>query len=449
MIERYSRKEMRDLWSEDSKYNFWGLVEKAHLETLVEQEKAPSKVLKEFAHAISTKTAKDFLTREQETGHDVIAFIAELGDAMKSETDVLHKGLTSSDVVDTALALRIKCALGILERSLQDILIAIRTQAQKHKHTLCMGRTHGIHAEPISFGQVLASHYAEFERAYTETLAAKEHISFGKLSGAVGNYTQLDPSFEAAVLKKLDLEIEPVSTQIIPRDRILTIGKALLSSSNAIERFATNMRHWARTELGEVLEPFGKRQKGSSAMPHKKNPILSENLCGLARTIRGYFTMLMENGALWHERDISHSSVERIALPDMFITLDFMLFRTTNMIKNMNVNEKMLEAQIWKTGGLWASQNVLTALIEKGVNRIEAYECVQSIALFLHTELTQNGKTLSEISLNKASLCAFADLLQKNDFIQNHLSTDEVLNAFELKKYLKHVDVVFKRVFND
>lgn len=448
MINRYSRQIMRHLWSEDSKYLSWGLVERAHLETLIENKQAPQSILQQFDQALKQKTSSDYLAREQETNHDVIAFIAELGDAMGSSSAFLHKGLTSSDVVDTALILRIQQSLNIIEESLNSVLTALQSQALKHEKTLCMGRTHGIHAEPISFGQVLASHYAEFKRAHDELIAAKKHISYGKLSGAVGNYTQLNPKFEASVLKKLNLKVEPVSTQIIPRDRILTVAKAILSCGNAIERFATNMRHWARTELNEVLEPFSKKQKGSSAMPHKKNPILTENLCGLSRTIRGYFTMLMENGALWHERDISHSSVERIAIPDMLATIDFMLVRLAGLIQHMNVNKKIFLAQIWKTGGLWASQNVLTALVEKNVSRIEAYECVQAVALQLHNELSENKIENLQNLTNKFS-CSFHQMLSQNSFIQEHLTASELKKAFDLSKYIQHVDVVFKRLFKN
>lgn len=446
MIDRYSRKILKNLWSETEKYSSWAKVERAHLEVLVEREIAPKSVLKDFDNALSKKTAEEYLQREQETGHDVIAFIAELGDAMGDTGAFVHKGLTSSDVVDTALVLRIRESIQIVLKSLKEVRVALTEKSFEFHDTLCIGRTHGIHAEPLSFGQVLANHFAEFNRAHTELLEAEKHISFGKLSGAVGNYTQLDAQFEFRVLSKLNLRVEPVSSQIIPRDKILCVAKALLSCANAVDRFAMNLRHWARTELREVLEPFGKKQKGSSAMPHKKNPILSENLCGLARTVRGYFTMLMENGALWHERDISHSSVERIALPDIFATTDFMLVRLASVIQNMNVNKEAILAQVWKTGGLWASQNVLTALVSKGLNRVKAYECVQTIALQLHELDPAMGKPRHD-SKKSQDECAFQKSLEKDPIIKKYLNKSELKNLFSTEKYLNSAPLVFKRVF--
>lgn len=441
MIDRYSRPIFRDLWSEKEKYSTWAQVERAHLEVLIERGDAPANVLDDFEHAISKKNVDDFIRREKETNHDVIAFIEELGESMGDTSAFLHKGLTSSDVVDTALVLRIKKSLDIILKSVHEICQTLKDKAFEHKDTICMGRTHGIHAEPLSFGQVLASHYAEFKRAYDELIHAEKHISYGKLSGAVGNYTQHDPEFEKLVLKKLHLNVEPVSTQIIPRDRILVVAKAVLSCGNAVERFATNLRHWGRTEVAEVFEPFGKKQKGSSAMPHKKNPILSENLCGLSRTVRGYFCMLMENAALWHERDMSHSSVERIALPDMFATVDFMLVRFLFIIQNMHVKKEKLSKQIWHTGGLWASQNILTALVNKGLSRKNAYEAVQKIALHVGSKLEQT------ISRTTAESCPFYIALTEDKDIQKHLNKTELLHLFSLDKYLTHVQLVFERVF--
>lgn len=435
MIDRYSRPIFRNLWSETEKYHFWAKVERAHLEVLVERGQAPAAVLQSFDTAYTKKTVQDYLQREEETGHDVIAFIAEVGDAMGSTGAFLHKGLTSSDVVDTAMVLRVKESLNIVMESLKSVCAIFEQRAFEFHDTLCIGRTHGVHAEPMSFGQILANHFAEFNRAYDECLAAEKQISFGKISGAVGNYTQLDVEFENQVLAKLNLNVEPVSTQILPRDKILNVAKALLSCANAIERFALNLRHWARTEVGEVLEPFGKKQKGSSAMPHKKNPILSENLCGLARTVRGYFTMLMENGALWHERDMSHSSVERIALPDIFATTDFMLVRLATIVQKMNVNKEALNAQVWRTGGLWASQNVLTALVDKGLNRVEAYELVQNIAFALHNSPASKSHN------------SFYEALSQNQKITQYLTQAELKNIFSTEKYLASVPAVFKRVF--
>lgn len=441
MIERYSRPIFRNLWSEKEKYYSWAQVERAHLEVLIEQGNAPPNVLDDFEHALNQKTVDHYVQREQETGHDLIAFIEELSECMDESGSFLHKGLTSSDVVDTALVLRIKKSLDIILASVQEICQVLKQKSFEYENIICIGRTHGIHAEPLSFGQILANHYAEFKRAYEELIHSNKHISYGKLSGAVGNYTQHEPEFEKQVLKKLNLNVEPVSTQIIPRDRILVVAKAILSCGNAVERFATNLRHWGRTEVAEVFEPFGKKQKGSSAMPHKKNPILSENLCGLSRTIRGYFCMLMENGALWHERDMSHSSVERIALPDMFATIDFMLVRLLFIIQNMHINKEKIENQIWHTGGLWASQNVLTALVNKGVSRKHAYEIVQKVAL--------NTSATTHQAVNNAKSCQFYLNLTNNDDIKKYLNEHEILNLFSLNKYLKHTAAVFNRVFEN
>lgn len=437
MIDRYCRPEMKALWSEHAKYESWARVEKAHLSCLVERKQAPAQVIDCFEKAFKQKTIDDFLLKEQETGHDVIAFISEIANAMGDTGHFLHKGLTSSDVVDTAFALRIQASFNIILNALQKVRRNLAARAFEQAHTICMGRTHGIHAEPMSFGQILASHFAEFQRAHADVLRAQKNLAFGKLSGAVGTYSQMPPDFEQDVLTKLDLNVEPVATQVIPRDRITTLAKALLSVSNAIERFALNLRHWARTELGEVLEPFGKKQKGSSAMPHKKNPILSENLCGLARVMRGLFNMINENSALWHERDISHSSVERMAIPDLFATCDFMLARTATLVENMEVNPQAMLANVWKTGGLWASQSVLTKLTESGMNRERAYELVQGTALDIS----------KRVSLGNVGEKEFLKALLAKKEIKDHIDEKTLSAIFEPSRYLTYLDIVFKRVF--
>lgn len=437
MMERYSRPEMKALWTEDAKYASWAEVEKAHLSTLIDSGEAPQEVISIFEKALRNKSPDDFLKREQETGHDVIAFVAEVGDAMGDKGHFLHKGLTSSDVLDTSLSLRIRSSLSILTKTIQKIRENLAAKSFEHSKTVCIGRTHGIHAEPMSFGQVLSSHFAEFQRAHLEILQAQKIMSFGKLSGAVGTYSQMSPKFEAAVLTKLNLEPEYVATQVIPRDRIVTVANAILSATNAVERFAVNMRHWARTELGEVLEPFGKKQKGSSAMPHKKNPILAENLCGLARSIRGYVGMLSENVALWHERDISHSSVERIALPDIFVTADFMLARCASLIEGMQIRPEAMLANLWKSGGLWASQSVLTALVSSGMNRTEAYEFVQAIALNISAKVSTVGVEQKQF---------LHDLLQ-NKKVTEIVGNNTLSTLFDTERYLITVPVTFKRVF--
>jgi adenylosuccinate lyase len=437
MIDRYSRPEMKSLWSEEAKYFAWAQVEKAHLETLVELHVAPKETLETFDNAFKNKTVEDFLKREQETNHDVIAFVSEIGDAMGDKGPFLHKGLTSSDVVDTSLCLRIQKSLSILTKNLHNLRQTLAQKSFDHANTICIGRTHGIHAEPMSFGQVLASHFCEFQRAHLNLLQASRASSYGKLSGAVGTYSQITPEFEFSVLKKLGLKPETVATQVVPRDRIVVVAHALLSCAQAIERFCTNLRHWARTEIGEVLEPFSKKQKGSSAMPHKKNPIYAENLCGLARSIRGYFQMLSENVALWHERDISHSSVERLALPDMFITTDFMIARTCYLIEHMEIRAQAMEKNLWKTGGLWASQSVLTSLVSSGMNRTQAYELVQAIAL----DISERVST-SHVEKNE-----FLNQLLANSKIKEIIGEKTLISLFDTQKYLKTLPVSFKRAF--
>jgi adenylosuccinate lyase len=437
MIERYSRPEMKAVWSEDSKYASWAEVEQAHLCALVDFDQAPKNIPEIFERSLKSKNASHFLAREQETAHDVIAFVAELGESMGTAGHFLHKGLTSSDIVDTSLSLRFLASLKIISKTLTKVREALTQKAFEHVSTPCMGRTHGIHAEPLSFGQILAGHFAEFQRAHLHILQAQKSISFGKLSGAVGTHSQLTPAFEAAVLKKLGLEPEPLATQVLPRDRILRVAQAILDATQAVERFAINVRHLARTEIGEVLEPFGKKQKGSSAMPHKKNPILSENLCGLARTIRGYVHMLSENTALWHERDISHSSVERIALPDLFVTADFMLFRCAELIENMQVRPQAMLANVWKTGGLWASQSVLTACVSQGMNRTEAYELIQSIALEIS----------ARACIEKINQKQFLEDLLKKKKITENIETKTLKKLFELDTYLALAPESLKRVF--
>lgn len=437
MIDRYCLPEMKILWSEESKYAFWARVEKAHLECLIDDKNIWEKAALEFDQAVSKKTINDFLKKEQETGHDVIAFLSEISSEMPTYGHLVHKGLTSSDVLDTALSLRINQAIGLINDSIHSVLNAFKKQAHAHKHTICIGRTHGVHAEPMSFGQVLATYFQEFVRTQKQLDSAQDLFSFGKLSGAVGTYSQLKPDFEIRVLEKLKLKPEPIATQVIPRDKIVVLGNSLISLSNATERFALNFRHWARTELGEVLEPFGKKQKGSSAMPHKKNPILSENLCGLARVARGYGHMLSENTALWHERDISHSSVERIALPDLFSVVHFMLNRLCYLVENMQVNTEAMTKNLWATGGLWASQSVLTALIERGLNREKAYELVQSIALPLS----------HDVSKGRLSHDSFLNVLLSNAQIMSFLNETALKKSFDPSVYLVSVDDVFKRLF--
>lgn len=438
MIDRYSRKEMSDLWSEDAKYATWGHVERAHLETLVEARHCPPKALEDFDRAVKSKSAADFKRRELETAHDVIAYIAEIGEEMgASSGPFLHQGLTSSDVLDTALAMKMGQALRLIESGLKSWMHAVAEKSFAHANTVTIGRTHGIHAEPLSFGQVLAGYFAECSRAHESLLHALSQSRFAKLSGAVGAYTQLSPAFEAQVLSRLGLKPEEVATQVIPRDRHLRVARALEDIALAVERFALNIRHLARTEVGEVLEPFGSKQKGSSAMPHKKNPVLAENLCGLARMVRSQTAALSQNTPLWHERDISHSSVERMALPDAFVLCDFILSRVTRLTKDLDVSPQAMKKNIDLTGGLWASGTVLTRLVESGMPRTEAYELLQSIALPLATKVRED----------RVPADAFLQALQAHPAVAQVVSGEALRSVFETDRFLKSVEPTFQRVF--
>ena len=438
MIERYSRTEMTEIWSEKAKYVSWSKVEMAHLETLVETAECPKDALADFSRAFGAKTSEDYLRREMETAHDVIAFVAEVGEEMGPLTGpFLHKGLTSSDVVDTALSLRIRQALGLIDTGLSNWKQRLAELAFRHSKTLTIGRTHGIHAEPCSFGQIVAGYFAEAARAHQKVLAAMNCISTGKLSGAVGVYSQLGPDFESRVLARLGLRPETAATQVLPRDRILDVARAVEDVAICIERFALNIRHLARTEVGEALEAFGTKQKGSSAMPHKKNPVLSENLCGLARVARAAVLAIAQNTALWHERDISHSSVERMALPDLFVTVDFMLARVSQLTEGLDVSPKAMQKNLDLTGGLWASGTLLTALVDKGMNRTIAYELVQGIALPL-------AKQVREESVQPG---AFLQQLVQHAKIREYFSETELKEILGTERFLKHSGVVFERTF--
>lgn len=437
MISRYARPILADLWNESSKYAAWAEVERAHLLTLVDRGWAPQGVLQAFDQAVLSKTAADFLAREQETNHDVIAFVAEIGEAMGPFGVYLHKGLTSSDVVDTAMIIRILKSLDFILESLYQVRIKFAIQSFTHANTLCIGRTHGIHAEPMSFGQILCSYFAEFQRVHLELRDVRQGLAMGKLSGAIGTYSQWPPDVELQTLGYLNLRPETVATQVIPRQRLVRLAQACVNCAQAVERFALNLRHWARTELGEVLEPFGTKQKGSSAMPHKKNPILAENLCGLARAVRGYASILQENNALWHERDISHSSAERLALGDILALTDFMCVRLADLVERMEVRPQAMLVQLWRTGGLWASQSVLSALVDKGLDRTVAYELVQSVALPLS----------QKVGLEPLHPGAFLEALVAHPEVILHVSQEILAPFFDPLTYLKHVDHVFERLF--
>ncbi|OGR57297.1 MAG: adenylosuccinate lyase [Elusimicrobia bacterium GWA2_69_24] len=386
MILRYSRPEMVGIWETEARLRRMLEVELAWTEAIAHLKRLPRAEIGVFRSLLRAGGLEGrVLKKEEESGHDVVALLQVVSDALRRKApriaQYLHYGLTSSDVLDTALALQLRDAAGLLIADWEALLAAIRTLSRRHARTWMAGRTHGVHAEPTTFGLKLAGWHAEGRRNLLRLRRAREAVSFGKLSGAVGSYAHFPPRLETAVLRRLGLAPEPVSTQVVPRDRHAEFFAALALSAGAIERFATEIRHLQRTEVLEAEEPFGKGQKGSSAMPHKRNPILCENLCGLARLIRGHAVPMLEDIALWHERDISHSSVERVALPDAAILLDFMLQRFTRVVAGLQVYPAAMRRNLDASCGLVFSQRVLLNLIDRGLSRMDAYDIVQRGAM--------------------------------------------------------------------
>ena len=429
MIPRYTRPEMAALWTDETKYRIWFEIEAHACDALAERGVIP----KESAKIIWEKGNFDAARIdeiERTTKHDVIAFLTNVAEYVGPEARFLHQGMTSSDVLDTCLSVQLARASDILIADVDALLAAIKRRAFEHKDTVTVGRSHGIHAEPVTFGLKLATYYAEFTRARERLVAARKEIATCAISGAVGSFANIDPSIEAYVAKKMGLEIEPVSTQVIPRDRHAMYFATLGVVASSLERLVTEIRHLQRTEVLEAEEYFSPGQKGSSAMPHKRNPVLSENVTGLARLVRGYAMPAMENVALWHERDISHSSVERMIAPDATVTLDFALHRTTNIIDKLVVYPERMSANMNKLGGLVFSQRVLLALTQAGVSREDSYRLVQRNAM----KVWEHGADfLTELS-------ADAEVTAK-------ISPKELAALFDVTYHTKHIDTIFKRVF--
>ena len=429
MIERYSRKEIKKIWGEENKYQIWLDIEIAAAQAM---EK-----LKIIPRGVSSKTkrkAKINVDRihkiEKKVHHDVIAFLTSITEKVGIEGKFLHKGMTSSDILDTCFNIQLIQASKIINRDIDEILKVLKNKSLKYKNTVCVGRSHGIHAEPTTFGLKLASFYEEFKRNKKRLKNATNEISTCAISGAVGTFANVDPRVEAYVAKKFNLKVEPISTQIIPRDRHAYYFSTLAIIAGSIERIATEIRNLQKTELQEVEEFFDKKQKGSSAMPHKKNPILSENLTGLARMVRSYVVPALENISLWHERDISHSSVERNIGPDSTITLDFALNRLKNILENMNVYPKKMLENLNITNGIIFSQRVMLELIKHGFSREKAYTIVQKNAQKSwkkNTPLYEN--LINDVSINKK------------------ISNKELSKMFEIDHYTKKINIIFKRVF--
>ena len=429
MIERYSRKELKDIWSEENKYKIWLEVEIAAAEAM---EKF--KIIPKGVSSIVKKKGKIKVKRihdiEAKVKHDVIAFLTSITEQAGIKARYLHQGMTSSDVLDTSFNIQLMQSGKIILKDIDKILIVLKRQAKKYKMTPCIGRSHGIHAEPITFGLKLASFYEEFKRNKKRLKDAIDNISTCAISGAVGTFANISPKIEVYVAKKLKLRPEPISTQIIPRDRHAHYFTTLGIISGSIERVATEIRHLQRSEVYELQEYFSKDQKGSSAMPHKKNPVLSENLTGLARIVRGHVIPALENISLWHERDISHSSVERSIGPDANITLDFALVRLSNLLDNMVVYPKKMLENLNITRGLVFSQEVMLELTKTGMAREKAYRLVQ-------------GHAKKSIS-NHINLI---DLLKKDKNVTNRISENKINKIFTYKKHIKNVNYIFNRVF--
>ncbi len=432
MIPRYTRPEMAAIWSPETRFRIWFEIEAHALDAMAEIGAVPPEVAKtvwEKGRNATFDVARiDAI--EREVKHDVIAFLTHVAEIVGPEARYLHRGMTSSDVLDTCLSVQLVRAADLLLADIDALLAALHRRAEEHKWTACVGRSHGIHAEPTTFGVKLAVAYAEFARARRRMHAAREEVSTAAVSGAVGTFANVDPRVEAHVARALGLRPEPISTQVIPRDRHATYFATLAVIASSVERLAIEIRHLQRTEVGEAEEFFSPGQKGSSAMPHKRNPVLSENLTGLARLVRSMALPAMEDVALWHERDISHSSVERMIAPDATVTLDFALARLASVIDTLVVYPDRMGANLDRLGGLVHSERVMLALTEKGISREAAYAAVQKNAM--------------EAWAGKGD---FLTMLRQDPTVAGALSTSEIESLFDLAHHLRHVDEVFHRVF--
>ena len=432
MIKRYSRPELIKVWSQQEKYKIWFEIEAYACEAMESISLIPKGTTKNVLKASGIDYDIDEIDAiEKITKHDVIAFLTYLSKFVGESSRFVHQGLTSSDVLDTCFNIQLVNASNYLEKGLQDLLDVIKVRAFEHKNTICIGRSHGIFAEPTTFGLKLAQAYAEMKRNLLRLQNAKIEISTGALSGAVGTFANIDPRVEEMVCKKLNLNPEIISTQIIPRDRHAMFFSVLAIVASSIERIATEIRHLSRSEVLEAEENFSEGQKGSSAMPHKRNPVLTENLTGLARLIRMAVIPALENITLWHERDISHSSVERNIGPDTTITLDFAITRLTKVIKDLRVYPENMKRNMEKSKGLYNSQQLLLMLTQKGVSREDAYANVQKVAMKVW-----NSENLD-----------FIEEAQRDSFIKSHVNENELLEISKLEYHTKFVDTLFKRVF--
>lgn len=429
MIPRFSRKEMEAVWTQERRFQAWLDVELAACEAQAElgiiPKDAPAKIRAKAAFSV-----KRIDEIENEVKHDVIAFLTCVGESVGEEARHIHVGMTSSDVIDTGFSLQLRQASDIILRGVERVMAALKKRAEEHENTLCIGRSHGIHAEPTTFGLKLAGHYAAFARAKRRMVQAREEISVCAISGAVGTFATIDPEVEKRVAEKLGLRAEAVSTQVIPRDRHAVFFATLGVIASSIENLAVEIRHLQRTEVREAEEFFSSGQKGSSAMPHKRNPVLSENLTGLARLIRSCVIPAMEDVALWHERDISHSSVERVIAPDATILTDFALARLAGVIENLLIYPDRMKKNVESLGGLVFSQAVLLALVDAGLSREDAYKAVQTQAMRVW-----------------AGQGAFLDLLKQDATIAKNLPPAQLENIFDYARYTRHAGAVMNRAW--
>ena len=430
MIPRYSRPEMAAIWSDESRYAIWLEIETLALEAMVQEGLVPPAAL-EQVKAKAGFSAQRINEIEEEVKHDVIAFLTNVAENVGPAARFLHRGMTSSDVLDTGFAVQLMRSGRLLAADIEELRGVVRRRAEEFKNAVCIGRTHGIHAEPITFGLKLASWYAELSRGVRRLEQAINEISAGKIAGAVGTYASVSPRVEGHVLQRLGLKAETVASQIVHRDRHAVFFTTLAVIASSIERFAVEIRHLQRTEVRELHEPFSSKQKGSSAMPHKKNPILCENLCGLARLIRGYAAAALENVALWHERDISHSAVERVIAPDACITMDFMLRRFTRVVEGMIVDVERMRENLEYSAGAIFSGTLLLALVDAGVTREDAYRMVQKHAL---------AGWESKASLQQR--------VAGDPEIGKLLAHDKLAAVFDLSRHTKQVDLIFERTFS-
>ncbi len=431
MIERYTRPAMGQIWSEDNKLAKWLEVELLACEALAERGEVPLQAVARLRQRARVNVAR-MQEIEAEVKHDVIAFITAVAETVGEEGRYLHLGLTSSDVIDTGFAVQLCEAADLLLADLDALLSVLERLAREHKQTVMIGRTHGVHAEPITFGLKVAHWYAEMKRNRARLSQARQEIAFGKISGAVGTFANIDPPVEAFVCARLGLSPEPISTQVVPRDRHAVFFSTLALIGSSLERIATELRHLQRTEVLEVEEPFSPGQKGSSAMPHKRNPWQLENVCGLARLLRGYALSALENVPLWHERDISHSSVERVIGPDATCGLDFMLARLTSILDKLVVHPERMQKNLAALGEAIYSEHLLLALVRKGVSRDEAYRWVQRNAM----RVWENG-------------ASFAAEVRRDPDITRLLSPAEIDRLFDARHALRHTDTIIQRVLNE